>query len=171
MANRSVLTLFDKTKEKEIMLSEWNYTIPLVYYLLIGFDTEIIENEESNFVGIQGDWARGRDFVFMFLDWFQSVHTKWSDECNQLRSKLESINIDVSRVILEPTDIYAMNVQESFVQQALKELKLVSVVVEQVQAMIDSNESALSSQHWVISDAFDDVNLYMGLHPLAWDDL
>lgn len=168
MANRAFLMLTDKTTQKRRMISQWNYCVPLMHYLLMGFETEVIQpNTSPHSVEIQADWKKGRAFGLSFLEWFGARSPEWSEQCNELSRVLEGLSTN-SLVTLNAQETYAAQAK-SFGDQALEDVEIANAAVQGISALMSNHqETDVSDTHWIIEDSFGDVPLWMGIDPLAW---
>ncbi len=130
MANRSYLYAinFDNTTEdlqqkdrKIVGLSEYNYDIPLSYRILVSQDTALAYSiiwEYEKPIAIQGDFAKGKEKLFHFLD---SLLTKSISEKDLLENEIKEtknfLNAHKSKyILLECGEIFEMDDVEVSIQ-------------------------------------------------------
>lgn len=121
MANRSYLYSidFDRTKgerkegEKIFGLSEYSYSIPLSYKILVSQDSKISKSINWDYehpIAIQGDFEKGKQRLFDFLMKLQSEtlfdKTELEKQINETKEFLN--NHQLQNIILECGEIYEM---------------------------------------------------------------
>ncbi len=121
MANRSYLFSidFDRTKgerkegEKIFGLSEYSYSIPLSYKILVSQDSKISNSINWDYehpIAIQGNFEKGKQRLFDFLMKLQSENlfdkTELEKQINETKDFLN--NHQLQNIILECGEIYEM---------------------------------------------------------------
>ncbi|TCI93628.1 DUF7822 domain-containing protein [Tenacibaculum sp. M341] len=125
MANRSYLYAidFDRTKgerkenEKILGLSEYPYSIPLSYKILVSQDSKISNSINWDYeypIAIQGDFEKGKQRLFDFLNKLQSENLFDKKELEKQIDETKDFlnNHQLQNIILECGEIYEMNDEE-----------------------------------------------------------
>jgi hypothetical protein len=125
MANRSYLYSidFDRTKgerkagEKILGLSEYSYSIPLSYKILVSQDSKISKSINWDYehpIAIQGNFIKGKQKLLDFLMKLQSENLfdtlELEKQINETRTFLNSHQLE--NIILECGEIYEMGDRE-----------------------------------------------------------
>ena len=131
MANRSYLFSidFDRTiKEREkgekiIGLSEYNYSIPLSYKILVSQNSKLSHSINWDYehpIAIQGDYQKGKEKLFNFLDKLDSMElTNFIFLKEHIVKTKEFLNNPINNlknIILECGEIYEMGDDEIEIQ-------------------------------------------------------
>jgi hypothetical protein len=110
MANRSYI--YALKVDKHISLGEFNYFIPYAYRILAAFDNKVVESHLfDKIVGIQADFRKGREALYLFLDLLVSTnqmkdHPAFTEAVKKTKAFLDPIDAD--SILLENGEIYAL---------------------------------------------------------------
>lgn len=110
MANRSYI--YALNENEHISLGEFNYFIPYAYRILAAFDNKTVDSHLfDKFVGIEADFKKGREILYVFLDLLASTgQMKNQEEFNELvKTTKEFLDpVEASSILLENGEIYAL---------------------------------------------------------------
>ena len=131
MSNRSYIysTSLDKSlsteqkDEKITGVSEYAYSIPLSYKILVSQDTKMVKSiiwDHSALIALQGDYDKGRKKLYDFIDklWRENIFDKSElmEKIARVHSFLDSPDIESTFFHLENGEIYDMNEQDLEIQ-------------------------------------------------------
>ena len=171
MANRSYLYSVHQGEEPEVRdLAEWNYNIPLIHLLLVGFDGEVVPTriwDNGAMTAILGSGPPARAFVSRVLDWLEPQLPDAGSEIAEARSALTRADRQGTGYLLEAGEVYALSAGslEQMQEAARRDLKASRVVVEELRGLMDEPSATIASaQHFALTDAFSDWKQDLGLY-------
>lgn len=165
MANRVLLYSIHDSDPTQRDLGEWPYMIPLLYYLLIGFEPKVVPSRiYEGSLALLGLGEPARTFALDFLEALSIRLPQAQKLCQEASAIVEHPSRQGSGYLLEPADIWAMDSKESLEEMATKDAALAIQVVEQLRPLRnDPHHTFAPTTHWVITDALSDWKLSMGL--------
>lgn len=128
MANRSYLysisfdaTAGKKDNDKIFGLSEWSYSIPISFKILVSQDTKLFHSIIWDYeapISIQGNFKKGKQKLFDFLEKLKDENIFDQEELNKHIAETKNFldNNELENIILECGEIYQMNNEELEVQ-------------------------------------------------------
>ena len=152
MANRSYLysidfdrTLEPRSENKKVCgLSEWAYDIPLSYKILVSQNTKIspsIVFEYTEPIAIIGDFYKGREKLFLFLDELLKADLIDKDELKTQIQEAKEYLYDAKHenkyIILECGEIYEMGGEALEEQNRILYEKEILKIDETIKAFIE----------------------------------
>lgn len=154
MANRSyIYTIdFDKSKRKQkdtdkiLGLSEYKYSIPLSFKLLISQDTRICDSMIWDYekpLAIIGDYKKGRERLLAFLEELKTKElfdeTELEDRIKMTKQSLFDSKRDMDFVLLECGELYEMTDIDLGLQnqELFDEIKNINSAIEDFYADIE----------------------------------
>jgi len=180
MANRSYLFSidFDRTIEqrnetkKVYGLSEWPYAIPLAYKILVSQEAKLSPSIIFDYdkpIAIIGDFYKGREKLFAFLDELLKLNILDNDELttqiNDAKEYLYDEKIEAKYIILECGEIYEMGT-DAF-EEANK--NLYENEIQQIGKTIDDFISKVKNISGDSKNIMNEIDSMLGIG--FWDDV
>jgi len=139
MANRSYLyscnSLPKNVNKKSIIkwISEWNYEIPIVYKILLSWDTEMSSSliwDSDEQITIVGSYEKGINNLYKFLELLEK-NEKTEKLINETKTFLNDKSNKLKYFILENLEIFELNEQnlEEQNKKLLKEINNINKLI------------------------------------------